>query len=95
MELLLQEEASKEGSLSPRECAGVILRVMQEAQWGRGSILLTQKIITENLHHEIDVVEVDLGIVCPPLQLPQRVAERLGEDEEVLIARLKEKGMQP
>lgn len=95
MELLLQEEASKEVSLSPQECAGVILRVMQEPQWGRGTIVATQKIITEDLNHEINVVEVDIGIACPPLQLPQRVVERLVEDEQSLIARLKEKGMQP
>lgn len=86
---------SAEGSLTPEECAGVILRVLQEAQWGRGSIVETHKLDTKEPEGKVAVRDVNLELVYPSMAFPDRIIKRLGEEEESLVARLKDRGMQP
>jgi hypothetical protein len=87
-------ELSGEGSLTPMECGAVILRVLQEAQWGKGSIVETQK-ITSDSEDTVSVRDVQLNSLYPTLTTPESILGRIGEDKKFLIARLKDKGMQP
>ncbi|KAJ5351539.1 hypothetical protein N7452_000513 [Penicillium brevicompactum] len=95
LENKINDKVSAEGSLTPEECAGVILRVLQEAQWGRGSIVETHKLDTEEPEGKVAVRDVDLELLYPNLAFPDNIARRIGEDEQNLVARLEDRGMQP
>lgn len=95
LENKINDKVSAEGSLTPEECAGVILRVLQEAQWGRGSIVETHKLDTEEPEGKVAVRDVNLELLYPSLAFPDNIARRIGEDEQNLVARLKDRGMQP
>lgn len=53
-------------TLSPHECAEVLLRVLQEPQWGNGNIVETQKVGSKD-SFEIDVRDVHMEALYPKL----------------------------
>ncbi|KAJ4296099.1 hypothetical protein N0V88_004801 [Collariella sp. IMI 366227] len=77
-------------SLSSQECAAVILRVLQEPQWGDGSIVETQKKGAEEAF-EIEVRDVHLEVLYPmPFGRPN---DRVVQSRQKLLKQLQEKGM--
>ncbi|CAG7915917.1 unnamed protein product [Penicillium olsonii] len=93
LETRLGDAVSATGALTPLECAGVILRVLSEPQWGRGSIVQTTKAVDDQF--TILVRDVDLEVLYPSTLAPQTMMNKLGESHQTLVSRLKEKGMQP
>lgn len=77
-------------TLSPHECADVLLRVLQEPQWGNGNIVETQKVGGKE-SFEIDVRDVHMEALYP--KLFGRPSERVIESRRNAVARIQEKGM--
>lgn len=78
-------------SLTPRDCAEVIFRVLQESQWGRGSIVETSKVLTEH-GSEVVVRDVPLEILYPASTSFGGLGSTIAEREGQLISQLQEKG---
>lgn len=76
-------------SLTALECAAVVLRVLQEPQWGNGNIVETQKIGTKDTP-EISVRDVPLQAMYPS---PARPNKNYIEHKRQFVARLQERGM--
>ncbi|KIX00548.1 uncharacterized protein Z518_09613 [Rhinocladiella mackenziei CBS 650.93] len=76
--------------LTPEECAAVILRVMQEPQWGNGSIVETQK-IGDKKASEIIVRDVHLEQVYPTKY--GKPSERVIQGRQDLVKRIQETGL--
>ena len=73
LENRINQELPSEGSLTPQEYAGVIIRVLEEAHWGRGSIVETQKITVESSEDTISVRDVHLEALYPPIATPKNI----------------------
>ncbi|CAG8231532.1 unnamed protein product [Penicillium salamii] len=91
---MVGDENLDEGSLTPQECAGVIIRVLSEPQWGRGSIVETLK-KPEKSQYVVSVRDVDLEGFYPKMVATENILKKLGESHDTFIARLKDKGMRP
>lgn len=95
LEKKINDTASAEESLTAEECAGVILRVLQEAQWGRGSIVETHKLNTNEPGGKVAVRDVNLELFYPNMVFSDDIVRQLEEDQDILVAQLQERGMQP
>ena len=76
-------------SLTPEECAAVILRVLVEPQWGNGSIVETQK-MGDKKASEVVVRDVQMEQLYPT-NLP--APRFLIQSREKLAKQLQESGM--
>lgn len=77
-------------ALTPEECANVTMRVLQEPQWGNGSIVEAQKVGTKEAPL-ILIRDVELEILYP---LPAgRPNQRVVESRQRMMAEVQEKGM--
>lgn len=70
----------------------MLLRVLQEPQWGNGSIVETQKIGSKEAF-EINVRDVHMEALYP--KLFGRPGERVIQSRRNAVARIQEKGMRP
>jgi hypothetical protein len=77
-------------SLTPEECAAVILRVFQEPQWGNGSVVETRKIGGKKAS-EIIVRDVQLEQLYPTNF--EKPSERVIQSRQNLVKRIQEFGM--
>ncbi|KAL0931405.1 uncharacterized protein CTRU02_214140 [Colletotrichum truncatum] len=77
-------------SLSSRECAGVIMRVLREPQYGAGSIVETQKVGTKE-EFEITARDVPMEALYP--RIDGGPNERMIEGARKTAARIMDKGL--
>jgi hypothetical protein len=76
--------------LTPEECASVILRVIQEAHWGNGSIVETQRIGDKQVS-EVIVRDVHLEGLYPARY--GKPSERVIQSRQNLVRRIQETGL--
>ena len=77
-------------SLTPEECAAVILRVLVESQWGNGSIVETQK-IGDKKTSEVVVRDVQMERLYPTTFV--KPGERVIQSRQILVRQIQESGM--
>lgn len=95
LEAKFNEKLEQDGtSLTPQECAGVILRVLQEPQWGRGSIVEATKAASEK-GSQVTVRDVRLEALYPSAPAISGLGARVTAGKRRLIAHLQEKGLKP
>lgn len=76
--------------LTPEECALVILRVLQESQWGDGSIVETQKIGNKEIT-EVVVEDIHLERLYPTKYA--KPSARVIESRQNLVKRIQATGL--
>ncbi|KAI8965516.1 hypothetical protein F5Y11DRAFT_344392 [Daldinia sp. FL1419] len=77
-------------SLTPEECAAVILRVLVEPQWGNGSIVETQ-MIGDKKASEIVVRDIQMELLYPTTFV--RPSDRVIQSRQNLVKHIQEFGM--
>ncbi|KAJ5795305.1 hypothetical protein N7457_001904 [Penicillium paradoxum] len=94
LETKFRDKLEEDGRyLTAHECAGVILRVLKEPQWGRGSIVETNKVITDK-GSQIAVREVPLEALYPSVPSFGGLGARITEGKRQLITHLQDKGIE-
>lgn len=78
-------------SLSAEECAGTIMKVLQEPQYGDGSIVEVQKVGTKE-DSKVHIRDVALEALYPTVGVFDQVKAAMAE-EAVMIKNLQENGM--
>jgi hypothetical protein len=78
-------------TLTPEQCASVIVRVLQEAQYGDGNVVETMMVGTK-ADPMVNVREVPLEALYPTVG-PVGQDNHLLEEEHKLVKLLQEKGM--
>ena len=77
--------------MTPQQCASVIVRVLQEPQYGDGNIIETMLVGTK-ADPSVNVREVPLEALYPTVG-PVGQDNHLLEEEQKLVKRLQESGM--
>ncbi|KAI8218811.1 hypothetical protein K4K54_010016, partial [Colletotrichum sp. SAR 10_86] len=76
--------------MTARECAAIVMRVMQEPKYGAGSVVETQKIGTHE-QSEITVRDVPLEALYP--EIPEEQKQKVIEGAQRTAGRIMQQGM--